>query len=299
LCVASAAHAADAPRRIYYSSSTTSEGFLSYVDVSTGEVTNVYSGPYDGRPITPAITGNTLYWGTYYPGYIRRSDLEGNGLETVIDQGDTTTRAIEFHDGNVYWANEPLGAIYRSPPDFSSSEEVISGHYTYDGGIWDFAIDGDRVYWTSWDSRLVRSTKLDGTDLRSMIVATRAFSLEIAEDRLLVSDVGNREIVSTTLDGDDRTVLVGNVRAPGIEVYDGRLYYNNEDDLDIFSIPVSGGVPRFEASTDRRSFQLTVIPEPSSLVLLGTGALCMVATFVRRRRMSQWARIGNSRIASV
>jgi len=276
-----------APTRIYYTASTTSYGYLSCVDTASGEETDVYVGPSDGRPITPAISGETLYWSTYYPGRIRRSDLEGGGLETVVDQGDTTTRAIEFHDGYVYWSNESLGAIYRARPDFGTVETVISGHSGYDGGIWDFAIYDDRFYWTSWDSSLVRSTNLDGTDPQTINPAAhRAFSLEVADGRLFVGDTGNKRILSTALDGTDRQVLVNDVNPNGMEIFNGRLYYNNAyETRDICSIPLAGGVPQYEATTDRSSFQLTVVPEPSTLMLLAMGALGLLACVLRRRRL--------------
>ena len=270
------------PERMYY----TAGNSLSYVDVASGGVTQVYSGPSDGHPVVPAVWGETLYWSTYYPGRIHRSDLEGGGMEIVVDQGDTTTRAIEFHAGYVYWANESLGAIYRARPDFGTVEQVISGHTGYNGGIWDFAIYGDRFYWTSWDSSRVRSRRLDGTGFQTIAVgAARAFSLEVADDRLFISDTDNERILSTALDGSDPQVLVDGVDATGMEIFDGRLYYNNVyDTKDISSIPLGGGTPRYEATTHNYSFQLTVMPEPSTLLLLGMGVICLLAYAGRKRR---------------
>ncbi len=274
------------PSRIYY----TAGNSLSYVEVASADVTQVHTGPSAGRPMVPAVRGDTLYWSTYYPGRIHRSDLEGGGMEIVVDQGDTTTRAIEFHGGHVYWANESLGAIYRAPADFSSVEPVISGHTGYDGGIWDFAIYGGRFYWTSWDSRYVRSTALDGTDLQTIWVgARRAFSLEVADGRLFVGDTDNKLLLSTALDGSDRQVLVDNVNALGLEIFEGRLYFNNAyATKDIMSVPLSGGTPRYEATTDATSFQLTVVPEPSTLALaclavVGLLGLAAIAQQARRR----------------
>jgi hypothetical protein len=276
--------------RIYYGSSSSLKGYLSYVEPATGDITQVYSGPSAGRPVVPAVQGNSLYWSTYYPGLINRSDLEGNGLETLVDQGHSTTRAIEFYGSNVYWSNETYGSIYRALPDFSVVEEVISGHLGYDGGIWDFAMQDGRFYWTSWDSAAVRTTNLDGTDLQTIYPGgvrsgQRIFSLEIANDRLFLSDTHNDRIVSTALDGSDLHVLVDAVEAQGIAIFNERLYYNDAagDGRNLYSVPLGGGTPRYEATTDRRSFQLTVIPEPSTFVLAIVG-LALAGSRLRYRR---------------
>lgn len=272
--------------RIYYSSASSATSYLSYVEPATGGITQVYSGPSAGRPLVPAVQGNALYWSTYYPGLIRRSDLEGNGLATLVDQGHSTTRAIEFDSSYTYWSNEAYGKIYRALSDFSVVEEVISGHLGYDGGIWDFAIHAGRFFWTSWDSAAVRSTKLDGTDLQTIYPGgihsgQRMFSLEIANDRLLLSDTDNKRIVSTALDGSDLHELVNGVRAEGIAVFNGRLYYNDTTDggRKLYSVPLAGGTARLEAVTDRMSFQLTVIPEPTTLLLAAIGLASLAAGF--------------------
>jgi hypothetical protein len=112
------------------------------------------------------------------------------------------------------------------------------------------------------------------------------FSLEIVNDRLFISDTLNDRIVSTALDGSDLQILVSGVEAEGISIFDQRLYYDNTagDGRNIYSVPLGGGASRYEATTDRRSFQLTVIPEPSTFLLAALGVAMLVALHFRRGR---------------
>ena len=160
---------------------------------------------------------------------------------------------------------------------------VVSGYTGYSTGIWDFEIYQGRFYWTSWNSPYIRSTLLDGTDFRSIPTdGSRAFSLEIAKDQLFVGDTGYENILSMAMDGNDRHVLIANVDPVGMDIFEDRLYYNSV--FDINSISLTGGTPRYEATTQNRiSFQLTVVPEPGALLLLATACASWLAYTVWRR----------------
>jgi len=275
----------------YYATSDTAfEGFLHHID-SNGNATLITSGPSAGRPMFPAVHEDRLYWSTYYPGKIYESGLMGEGAVMRVDQGNTVTRAIEFYGNEIYWANEVHGKIYKSDFAFQNIDTVVSGHLGYDNGIWDFAIDGNRFYWTSWDSSSVKSTKLDGSDFQVINVPTvfRAFALEAYNGRLYLSDNrsnGTGRIVSVNTSGGDLKILVDGPYALSLDVHGDRLYYNDERGSSISSVPLAGGDWRVEVPTPRSSWQITVVPEPSTLVLsiVGAGTLSCV---IRRRRLTQ------------
>lgn len=248
--------------RIYYGASNAVEGFMYFVDPDTGINTQIYSGPSEGRPIAPAVFGKSLYWSTYYPGRINLSNLDGSGLKTLVDQGSTTTRQIEFDSGYIYWSNEDHGIVYRTTADFFENYQVVlSGEFGYANGFWDINVYDGKVFWTSWDSPLIHVVNLDGSgrdDISIGLPNARAFSLEVFDGRLFVSDTEAEQIVSTLLDGTDLRVLVTDVHAVGMDIHGGRLYFNNELDYDINSILLDGSDLRFEATTDRKSFQINV-----------------------------------------
>jgi hypothetical protein len=145
---------------------------------------------------------------------------------------------------------------------------VLSGEYGSSNGFWDINVYKGRVYWTSWDSPLVHAVNLDGTgreDISIGLPNARAFSLEVFNGQLFISDNDAYQIVSTFLDGSNLQVLATGVHATGMDFHDGRLYFNNEDNFDIYSILPDGTNLRFEATTKRKAFQInvTTIPEPS------------------------------------
>lgn len=278
-----AAHAKGSPRIFF------SEYRSIYAStIGSNVVDTVYTHPSDnGRPMCVAVNGSTLFWTTYYPGQLRRSDLDGGNVAVLVDQGDTTTRAIQFRDNKIYWANESQGRIYRSNLDGGNVETVISGYLGYYNGIWDFELYGDRIYWVGWATNRISSTRLDGSDYREILLngVNRAFSLEIENDRFYFSD--NRDqphtgrILSAALNGTDVQTLVDGPYALSVDVFDGRVYYNDENSFNLYSVTLSGTDHRVELQRNSGiSWQIDVVPEPQFC-----GAAVMVAMMrVSRRR---------------
>lgn len=267
----------DAAPWIYLSGSNfTHEGLIWRTTAGSGLLETIYTvGWDDGRPMMVAEFGGQIFWTTYYPGQLWRSGLAGESPELLVDQGkDTTTRGIQFKDGAVYWSNETLGAIYRADLDGADVETVIEG-FSASEGIWDFEIHGDRVYWTSWDSPSVRSIGLNGTDYRviSLEGVRRAFSIEIANDRMFVSDTGTREnnrVVSSSLNGGATTEFVwGLTELYSLDVFEGRLYFAHLEFSEhmysrIQSIPIDGGETRDELTAPGiQLWQIHVMGEPA------------------------------------
>ncbi len=228
-------------------------------EAGTNKIETVYTvGFNDGRPMMVNSIHNSLYWTTYYPGQLWSSGMCGESPQLLVDQGEnTTTRAIQFKDDKVYWSNEVLGAIYRADLDSSNVETVISGFFGYSQGFWDFELYGDRIYWTSWSSSSVKSINLDGSGFQTISLngVTRAFSIEVADDRLFISDIGTGQfdrVVSCDLKGGDVVELVGGLtQLYSLDVFEGRLYYaslafNPGLNSLIHSLPIDGGKPQLE-----------------------------------------------------
>ena len=196
--------------QIYFTGSVfLSTGNIWRTEAGTNVVEEIYTvGYYDGPPMMVKEFGESIFWTTYYPGLLWSSGLGGENPTLLVGQGiDSTTRAIQFRDDKVYWANEPLGAIYRADHDGTHVETVISGYFGSNGGLWDFELHGDRIYWTSWHSNRVRTVELDGSDYQEMEIGTasRVFSIEIEGNVMYVTDLASADdadrILATDLDG--------------------------------------------------------------------------------------------------
>ncbi len=260
-CAFGTSHPAQAAVHIYFTGNDQNytTGNIWRTQAGTNQIETIYTVGYDdGRPMMVHSFNRTLYWTTYYPGQLWSSGMGGENPQLLVDQGEnTTTRAIQFKDDKVYWANEPLGAIYRANLDGTNVETVISGYFGYGEGFWDFEIYGNRIYWTSWDSSSVRSINLDGSDFQTINIngVSRAFSIEVADDRLFLSDIDTGpfdRVVSADLNGGDVEELVsGLTELYSLDVFEGRLYYasltfNPGLTSLIHSLPLDGGRSQLE-----------------------------------------------------
>lgn len=222
---------ADVIEFFFSSSHGSSEGYIYRVVAGSNDPQLILTTPHDGRPMMVESYGDMLYWSTYYPGGLWRGNLDIEVPELLVDQGNTTTRAIRFLDDKVYWANESQGKLYRSDLDGSNIEVMISGYVGYGAGLWDFDIYEDRFYWTSWDSNKVRSTALDGTDYQIYEIAgaSRIFNVEAEDDHLFLTDDldGSSSILRMDLDGTNIVVLADDLpdNVLSLSTFGDRLYY--------------------------------------------------------------------------
>ena len=278
-----AACAAQEPRFVaaaevaYFTSSDGDGGAIWRSELGSGKAERLlaHESP-DGRPMMVTVFGDSLYWTTYYPGQVWTSRLDGSDARMLVDQGpETTTRGIHIESGSLYWANEVLGAVFRADLDGTNVETVISGFEGYSEGIWDFEIHEGRVYWASWDSPAIKSTRLDGSDFRTIALVgmERAFGIEIAGGRLIVADNHRAQgrVVSAPLEGGETVELLGGLMdLSAIDILDGRLYTASLllDPLRglIHSLPLEGGEPRVDLEAeDVQIWQIHLVSEPSQV----------------------------------
>jgi hypothetical protein len=244
-----------------------------------------------------------VYWASYQPGEIWRTDLAGQGATRVYSSGSSSsyTRHIQFYNNRMYWNEEGPGVIKSANLDGSSVTTAISG-YPSNGdtqGIWDFKIANNRFYWTSWSNNRVYSSRLDGTDVQQFLVGTtRAFTIDSFASGLVFSTLsdsshpGAPQIIRTDFNGGSQQVLAqlstsSTQELDAVSVFGDRAYYSwrgTDATSDISSVPLAGGASRLEMSIPQQQtaiFQLDVVPSPGSgIVMLACG--CLAAH--RRRR---------------
>ena len=284
LAALSLAPSARAGAQLYFTGndSNYTTGNIWRTEAGTNVVETIYTVGYNnGRPMMVKEFEDWIYWTTYYPGQLWRSGLNGENPQLLVNQGqDTTTRAIQFRDEKVYWTNEALGALYRADLDGNNVETVISGYNGGNGGLWDFELHGDRIYWTSWDSPSVRTVKLDGSDYQVIPIPTvgRVFCIEIEGDTMYLTDRvsfdDSDRVVAVDLDGGNLVELVSGVNTiHGLDVSLGRIYYTSEIpgplESRIYSIPLNGGLPQEEmVAPGLQIWQLEVVEVPCFVVLV-------------------------------
>ena len=130
---------------------------LQQITVATG-VSYSYSMDLD-------VTGGKMYW-TLTDGTIRRADLDGANVETIIDQGGSPYGvAVDSAGGKVYWTDFSTDKIQRANLDGSDPEDLVT---TGTFGLVNpsmIALDvaGGKMYWADQSAQTINRADLDGS----------------------------------------------------------------------------------------------------------------------------------------
>ena len=206
-----------------------------------------------------AITGQ-LYWADDGTNKIQRANSDGSGLTDLVSMASTSSdiraMALDLVHQKMYWADIGLGVIRRAALDGSQVEDLVT---TGLGDMRGLALDvyGGNLYWmnslSDSDTRLQRSN-LDGTDIQTLLTVPLAGGLAL--------DAGASLLYFTN---------------PA----DHHIYRVQTDGSGLLALAYSGAAtPAGIALASNTS----PVPEPSTLYLLGTGGLGLVATLRWRKR---------------
>ena len=122
-----------------------------------------------GMTVDPA--GGKLYWTERgEPPAIKRSNLDGTGIQTIVSSGvsDPLSIALDIPGGKVYWSDRGRGEIRRANLSGGGLETVVS-----DTGVVGIDVDPVRrkLYWSSGWNRIVRAN-LDGSSVEAVVEAS-------------------------------------------------------------------------------------------------------------------------------
>lgn len=253
--------------------------------------TQIASNPH---PIAVTAHNSKAYWTTYDPGEIWTTPLAGGASTRLLNRGkDTYTRHVQFVGSSMYWNEEGTGAMFRSNEDGTNVQKLFGGYFGYAQGIWDFAIQADRVYWTSWDSGSVRSARLDGSDYRVLDLSRygRVFSIDADANGLIVgaNNQGAGQVLRMGFAGESPLQLASltNISSGPLDVdlFGGRAYWSyTASSGGLISVIQSCAIDGSDRRTDMsvhgvQIFQFDVIPAPSTLAVFGVW-------FITKRRRS-------------
>ena len=120
------------------------------------------SGLAGPRAIALDEAGGTMYWSE--TGAVRRANLDGSGVTTVVSTSFGQGIALDVAAGRLYWADG--GAIRRANLDGSGVETIVTNLNTI--GI---AVDPDegKLYWTETESGKIQRANLDGSSVEDLV----------------------------------------------------------------------------------------------------------------------------------
>jgi len=166
--------------------------------------------------IVSSAAADQIYWAARDTHAIKRANLDGTGVEVVVNLGSDTPwgLALDPHGRKVYWAqtNPFPGRIQRANLDGTNVETIFTDPNNLNEFGLAIDVTGGKLYWTSLVTNIqkptpsVRRANLDGTDVEA-----------------LVTDLPNPSGWGITLD------LVGQKMYFGTGLVQGSLYRANLD----------------------------------------------------------------------
>ena len=191
------------------------------------------------------VLGGKIYWISHLPeddydeGYVARANLDGSNVEFLSGYyPGMRDIALDAGRGNVYYAEDKY--IVRTDLDGQDFDDFSIRSSDYLVAI-ALDVDGDRVYWTSRDTKMIQRADLAGQNIEEVLTASDGYLEEIALDvdrgKIYWTNPGTQTIQRADLDGQnietlfnlEGDVLYADWRAPRIgialDVDEGKIYW--------------------------------------------------------------------------
>ena len=183
---------------------------------------------------------NKIYWTEWDTESIRRSDLDGSGIETLVTTGLDAPGgiALDVTGGKMYWTDWDTDKIQRSNLDGSGVEDLITGLPSPYAIALDVA--GGKMYWTDAIADKIQRSNLDGSGVEDLITGLDApggIALDVTGGKMYWTDGGDKnKIQRSNLDGSgvEDLVTTGLDEPEGIalDVAGGKMYWADNGDTD-------------------------------------------------------------------
>ena len=185
----------------------------------------------------PVAGGDTtwLYWTDADGDRIQRANLDGSGVEDVVDSGLVNPRglAVDEAAGKLYWTDYGSDKIQRSNLDGSQVEDLVTEGLRIPLGL---ALDAGagKLYWTDNGSDRIQRSNLDGSEIEDLVTGLQtplSLALDTAGGKLYWTDSGTDKIQRANLDGTQIEDLVtGGLDLPrglAVDAAGGKLYWTD------------------------------------------------------------------------
>ena len=185
----------------------------------------------------PVAGGDTtwLYWTDADGDRIQRANLDGSGVEDVVDSGLVNPRglAVDQAAGKLYWTDYGSDRIQRSNLDGSQVEDLVTTGLRIPLGL---ALDtvAGKLYWTDNGTDKIQRANLDGSEVEDLVIGLQtplSLALDTAAGKLYWTDSGADKIQRAELDGSEIEDLVTTglelPRGLAVDAAAGKLYWTD------------------------------------------------------------------------
>jgi sugar lactone lactonase YvrE len=175
-------------RKIYWSTSINSRA-IRRANLDGTQIEDVVTvGQDDPSALAVDNLHSKLYWTDLVGkndglGFIRRSNLDGSNVETIVSSIDEPTGlACDAPDGKIYWTDTATKKVQRANLDGTGLEDLVTNL----NGPTSIALDltVGRMYWTDSDSfigipRILKAT-LDGRNVQAVLADGFPWGIAVA-----------------------------------------------------------------------------------------------------------------------
>jgi len=253
--------------------------------------------------LTADPRSGSIYWSDVIDDVIYRADADGSNVEVFVDTtfGDDSEQStvfdLAFHHDRIYWSDATRGTLNWATTDGSIVEVIVDSGLNRPRSLAVDPVDG-HIYITDFIDDEVYRTNLDGTDLTPVLntrdynggsnTNPRGVAIDPVGRHMFVLDATADLIARANLDGSglteilDLTATFGGPASPNdLALLGDRLYWvegNSQIGRGIYTANLDGSDPqRLIATPDGFAaaslVAFNVIPEPSSALLTGFGAI--------------------------
>lgn len=187
------------------------------------------------QPIPQPPPGPKVYWSDVTDDNIKRADLDGSNVETVIDMGLTsaTDAFVSGGAGHLFWTDQAAGTVKRADLDGSNIQTIASGQNSPIGVF----VSGQVVYWAENSGRRIKKSALDGSGASTVKTTSSSPHALVVSGGHIYYISGSTEIRRITTAGGTEFVMVNSTSVGGLAndlaVAGGKLYWtvSNTDEI--------------------------------------------------------------------
>ena len=212
------------------------------VNADGSGLTNLINGLQHPRGMTLDAAGGKMYWTEPGLQAIRRANLDGTGVETVVATGSDSGGgvALDLVAGKIYWsAGFPSGVIRRANLDGTTQEDLVTNGLIHPVGI-ALNIQQGKIYWTDLQGHRdgtgkIQRSNLDGSSVETLLTEideATGLAVDAVSGKIYWPEAVTKKIQRANLDGtgiEDLVTGLGNPTTVGIDLTQLKIYWTDSD----------------------------------------------------------------------
>lgn len=198
----------------------------------------VIGGLRDPRGLAVDVAGGKLYWAEPGSKCIKRCNLDGSDVRTLITSSDAAAgMALDLPAQKLYWTDgvPGNGSIKRSNLDGTGVETIVTGGLHLAVGLAVDSVHG-KVYWTdvqSGGTGTIQRANLDGTHIETILTGideANGLALDVSGGVMYWPELVTNRIQCAHLDGSDVRDVIAGINDPtnvALDLVERKIYWTD------------------------------------------------------------------------